>query len=197
MDSGGRHKARTFQKLLDALLEENSGDDVSLGDLLRTIGQRSFGPVILLLGFISVTPLTIVPGANWLVALVVLVFSVQLLFGSRYPWLPRKLLETRFPYEALKSAVEGGQRAARIADHVTRPRLGFLTDRPFSVIPALLAIFAALITFPLGLIPLGPLAPGIGLILLGVGLTARDGLFLILASAALAAAAWLVLTLVL
>lgn len=183
--------AKNFQNLLQGLVDQTDGEDVSLGELLHIVGVRSFGPVILLLGFVSITPLTIVPGANWLIATVVLLFSVQLLFLRESPWLPRRFVETRFPRKYLKIAVDGGMGAAKIADMVTRPRFAFLTRIPFSMIPALAAVFAALITFPLGLIPFGPLAPGLALILLGVGLTARDGLFLAAATVALAGAVWM------
>lgn len=179
-------RANNFVMLLQSLLDQTEGEDVSLGELLHIVGVRSFGPVILLLGFVSITPLTIVPGANWLIATVVLLFSVQLLFLRESPWLPRRFVETRFPRKYLKAAVDSGMGAARIADHLTRPRFTFLTQIPFSIIPALGAVIAALITFPLGLVPFGPLLPGFALVLLGVGLTARDGLFLVAASVVLA-----------
>ncbi len=184
-------RANNFQMLLQSLLEKTDGDDVSLGELLDIVGVRSFGPVILLLGFVSITPLTIVPGANWLIAVVVLLFSSQLLLLRETPWLPKRLVETRFPRKYLRVAVDSGMGGARIADRITRPRFAFLTRKPFTVIPALGAVVAALITFPLGLIPFGPLLPGLSLVMLGVGLTARDGLFLVFASLALGGSGWL------
>lgn len=190
MKTSGR-RANNFVTLLESLWEQTDGENVSLRELLNIVGVRSFGPVILLLGFVSITPLTIVPGANWLVALVVLLFSGQLLMLRKTPWLPRRLLETRFPRKYLKAAVDGGVRWARMADKATRPRLAFLTRTPFSIIPAMMAVVAALVTFPLGLIPFGPVLPGVSLILLGVGLTARDGVFLALASLALVGSGWL------
>ena len=187
----GRPQANNFVMLLQSLLEKTDGEDVSLGDLLNIVGVRSFGPVILLLGFVSITPLTIVPGANWLIALVVLLFSVQLLMLRKTPWLPRRLVETRFPRKYLITAVESGMSGARVADRLTHPRLTFLTQTPFSIIPAMGAVVAALITFPLGFVPFGPLLPGISLVLMGIGLTARDGVFLVFASLALAGSGWL------
>ena len=43
---------------------------------------------------------------------------------------------------------------------------------------ALCVCAAALITFPLSLIPFAPMAPGIAIVLFGLGMTARDGLWL-------------------
>ncbi len=56
---------------------------------------------------------------------------------------------------------------------------------------ALFCIAAALITFPLGLIPFAPLAPGLAVVFFGLGMTARDGLWLTLGAVALGGAIWL------
>jgi hypothetical protein len=177
-----------FKGLLDSLLTKTEGDKVTLGGLLDVVGRRSFGPVILLLGFIAISPLTIIPGASWLVAAITLLFAGQILIGRRAPWLPRKLLQTEFPREYLEKAVAAGQGAAHVADKLTKPRLTFLTEPPFVFVTALCCVAAALITFPLGLIPFGPVLPGLSIVLMGVGMTARDGVWLSLAMLSLGGA---------
>src|SRR6202008_2687926 len=91
-----------FAYLLTCLLKETSGDTVTLGQLMRIVERRSFGAVILLLGLIAVSPLTIVPGATWTVAAVTLLFSVQLLFGRR-PILPKAMLDLKMPRGTLET----------------------------------------------------------------------------------------------
>ena len=61
--------------LLDSLQESTSGEKVSVGAMLDAVGRRSYGPLLLLLGFVSISPLTIIPGANWLVALIILLIA--------------------------------------------------------------------------------------------------------------------------
>ena len=56
---------------------------------------------------------------------------------------------------------------------------------------AILVVLAALITFPLALIPLAPLAPGLAVVFFGLGMVARDGLWLALGAAAMAGTIWL------
>ncbi|RYG35883.1 MAG: exopolysaccharide biosynthesis protein, partial [Burkholderiales bacterium] len=51
----------------------------------------------------------------------------------------------------------------------------FLAGEPWLAMIALLAIVAALITFPLSFIPLAPFIPGVTIIRIGLGITARDG----------------------
>jgi hypothetical protein len=173
-------RLENFSGLLNALLAETAGEKVTLRQLMDVAGRRTFGPVLLLLGLIAVSPLTLVPGATWLVAAVTLLFSGQILLGLRKPWLPAKLVDAQFPRTLLEQTVEKAAPAARVADKLTAPRLVFLTEPPFVMGTALLCVMAALITFPLGLIPLAPLLPGLSIVLIGIGLTARDGVFLML-----------------
>ncbi|MGH7292997.1 MAG: exopolysaccharide biosynthesis protein, partial [Myxococcota bacterium] len=106
--------------------------------------------------------------------------------------MPRKLLDLRMPRPALETFVKTTRSLAHIADKLTAPRLGFLTRPPFVIGVALVCTIAALVTFPLGLIPLGPVLPGISILLMGIGLTARDGVFLLLSTLAMAGAVLLV-----
>ena len=191
MKKGSRAPAQNFSGLLDSLVAETSGETVTLGQLMRIVQRRSFGAVILLLGLIAISPLTIVPGATWLVAVVTLLFSAQLLIGLQHPILPRKLLDLKMSRVQLEGFVKTLRKTAYTADQLTRPRLTFLTQPPFLVGVSLICIAAALVTFPLGLIPFGPVLPGISILLMGIGLTARDGVFLLLSGLALGGAAML------
>jgi hypothetical protein len=189
--------AQNFTGLLNCLVTETSGEKVTLGQLMRIMERRSFGAVILLLGVIAVSPLTVVPGATWTVAAVTLLFSTQLLFGMQHPWLPKALLNLKMPRDQLQSFVKASRRVAHTADKLTAPRLGFLTRPPFVIGVAVLCIAAALITFPLGLIPLAPVLPGVAIVLMGIGLTARDGVFLVLSTLAMAGSVMLLARLLL
>jgi hypothetical protein len=173
--------AHSFSDLLTALSDMRGTDQsITLRQLLEAVGRRSFGAVILLLGFVSISPLTIVPGANWLVASVTFLFSAQILIGRSHPWLPERLLDAPFPGGAFDRVVSSQRvrRWASVMDRLARPRMMFLTEAPFVMVPALAVVLTALVTFPLSLVPLGPVLPGVSLILLGAGMTARDGVWL-------------------
>jgi hypothetical protein len=186
-----RGPEQNFSGLLESLVAETSGETVTLGQLMRIVERRSFGAVILLLGIIAISPLTIVPGANWLVAAVTLLFSVQLLFGARHPMLPKKLLAVKFPRAQLETFVKTLRKTAHTADRLTKPRLTFLAKPPFVIGASIVCIVAALLTFPLGLIPLGPVLPSISILMMGIGLTSRDGVFLLISGLALGGATML------
>lgn len=179
---------KNLQTLLASLVEETTGDTVSIENLLDAVGRRAFGPLLLLLGFIAISPLTIVPGTSWLVALITLLIAGQVIIGRTRPWLPKKALAVSFPREALAKGASVMKKPARIIDSFLKPRIGILTETPFVQIVSVLAMVAALVTFPLGLVPFGPILPGLAIMLIGLGLTARDGIMLLLAGGAMAGA---------
>ncbi|NBC20767.1 MAG: exopolysaccharide biosynthesis protein [Alphaproteobacteria bacterium] len=175
-----------LQTLLRSLAENTQGESVTVRDLLGAVGRRSYGPILLLLGFIAISPLTIIPGANWLVALIILIISLQILIGREFPWVPRRIQDFEFKRKYLTDGIETGEKYARHIDRWLKPRFTFLTEPPFAQLIALICIGAALISFPLGLIVLGPFLPGLAVLLFGLGLAARDGLVIALSGAALA-----------
>lgn len=171
-----------LRTLLRSLVMNTEGEEVTVRELLHAIGRRAYGPVLLLLGFIAVSPLTIIPGANWLVATLTLIFTLQIVIGRRVPWLPANALDFKFKRSLLVQGAGAGEKYAHMLDALVRPRLVFLTEAPFVQVVALLCVLAALITYPLGLVPLGPVLPSLTILLFGLALTARDGVVLLLAA---------------
>lgn len=188
-------QVRNLQSLLTSLGDNTDGDVVTVRDLLNAVGRRSYGPILLLLGFVSISPLTIIPGANWAVALVILVISGQILIGRDYPWVPRTALDFEMKREHLKEGIRIAGKYAAQVDRFLKPRLTILTAPPFAQLVALICIGAALVSFPLGFVPLGPVLPGLAVLFFGLGLTARDGLVILLAAASLVAATLLLIRL--
>jgi len=85
LKAGRRRDISNLQTLLASLVEQTKGEQVSIEDLLNAVGRRAFGPILILLGFIAISPLTIVPGTSWLVALVTLLFAGQVAVGQARP----------------------------------------------------------------------------------------------------------------
>jgi hypothetical protein len=186
-------KVRNLRTLLQSLCSETDGETVSVGDLLNAVGRRSYGPVLLLLGFIAISPLTIIPGASVLVALITLIFALQMAVGRPYPWIPKKALDFSFPRKHMVQGVAVADKYVVQVDRFLKPRLTFLTNAPFVQIVALACVGAALVTLPLSFVPLGPLIPSLTVLLFGLAVTARDGFVLLLAGASLVGACYLLM----
>lgn len=154
---------------------------LSLDEILDVVGRRAYGPLLLIIGIMSVSPLALIPGSTWTFAILTLLVAVQMALNRKRLWLPRSALKVAFPETKIQEALRKVRPWTKAVDKVVRPRLEFLAAEPWLGIIALLAIVAALITFPLSVIPLAPFVPGATIILIGLGITARDGAILGLA----------------
>lgn len=166
---------------------------LTLGDLLDSVGRRSYGPLLLVIGLFAISPATALPGLTWATAVLTLIVAGQMALGLPHLWLPKSALRIRIGRRDVRAGLEKSRPAARWIDHLLKARLEFLSKPPFVNLVALMCLFAALITFPLGLVPFLPLIPGIAIVAFGLGITARDGLWLLLGMATVGGAFWLVL----
>jgi len=180
---GTRTPVTNLRSLMRSLILNTEGADVSIGELLHAVGRRAHGPVFLLIGFISISPIAAIPGASILFATLTLIFAVQVVIGLKHPLLPRRIVEFRFRRDILVRGAAIAERYAHMLDALVKPRLTFLTEAPFIQLVALVCVLAALITYPLSFVPFAAFLPGLTILLFGLALTARDGIVLLLAAA--------------
>lgn len=196
----GPRRRRTVENM-DSLLDNICGQvdcglnplaksEVTIRELLATVGRRSYGPLLLLIGLFAISPITAVPGLTWFSAVLVFLVAVQMLIGRRTPWLPKGALDRTVSRELVVKGVNAARPWAQRIDKLLKPRLTFLAVQPFVNLIALVCIAAALSMIPLGFIPFAPMIPSLAIVLFGLGMTARDGLVLFLAMAGVSAAAW-------
>lgn len=171
--------------------DDDTPDSLTLDELLDSVGRRSYGPLLLVIGLFAISPATILPGMTWFAAALTLLVAGQMALGMPRIWLPRNALQAQLPRNAVRSGIERSRGAAKAIDKLLKPRLTFLSKPPFVNVVAIMVVVAALITFPLALIPLAPLAPGLAVVFFGLGMVARDGLWLALGTAAMAGTIWL------
>ncbi len=191
----------TLGEVLDEVQEEvdrgAAAPDMTMGELLNAVGRQSYGPLLLIIGLFAISPATIVPGMTWFAAALTLLVAGQMALGFKHVWLPGWVLRAKAPRPLVRAGVRKAREWTSFVDGLLRPRLTILSRPPFVNLIALFCIAAALITFPLGLIPFAPLAPGLAVVFFGLGMTARDGLWLALGALAVGGAGWLAAPLIL
>src|SRR5690554_7602963 len=98
-------KLTNLEQLLDRIDEAGEGEEqVSLEQLMDHIGRRSFGPILLLIGVILVSPLSGIPGLPSTMGVAVLLLSLQMLLRRKYIWLPGWILRRSISEEKLATA---------------------------------------------------------------------------------------------
>lgn len=179
-------RAREPHRLCD-LLERIAGagegeQHVSVELVLEEVGRRSFGPIMLAAGLVTLAPLVgDIPGVPTLMGVLVVLTAGQMLVGRDWIWLPGWLLERSVDRSKLETAVGWLRRPARIVDRVIGRRLqGVLAMGGNRVLAAACLLVGAIMP-ALEFIPFSATVAGLVLTLLGLALVARDGLLALIA----------------
>ncbi len=66
-----------LEGVLDEIAEKCANDEtpekLTLGEILDSVGRRSYGPLLLVIGLFTISPATVVPGMTWFAAVLTLI----------------------------------------------------------------------------------------------------------------------------
>lgn len=166
--------------VMDQLVENTDGENITLSDLFDALESRSYGPLLLIIALVSVSPIGGLPGMSLITGALILILCSQMLVGRTQPWLPKMLLSFRFKRRRLEQTVDGGRPWAEWLERALHHRMAVLTKGPALIAVALICILLAGTFFPLAVVPFGVFVPGVAISMLALGITARDGLLVLL-----------------
>ncbi len=151
---------------------------------MKAIGDRLFGPLLLLTGVITLAPIIgDIPGVPTIMGMIVFLLAIQLLFHREHLWLPQFLLKRSIERDNLHKAVEKLRPAARFVDRFLRPRLTMLTKNVVAYVIAFACLGIALAMPVMEVVPFSANIAGAALTLYGLALIAHDGLLALIAFA--------------
>ncbi|MGM0832340.1 exopolysaccharide biosynthesis protein [Halomonas qinghailakensis] len=152
---------------------------VSVDDVVHAVGRRSFGPLLLVAGLITLAPIIgDIPGMPTLMAVLVVLTSVQLLIGRETFWLPKWLTKRSISREKFDKAIRYMKKPAKWVDSLLGVRLAWMTGYIGIRVTAVMCLLIALAMPPMEFIPFSANGAGLALTLFGLGLVARDGIML-------------------
>ena len=166
---------------LEGVIERMPAGSVSLGDLLRVIGDEGLLVLSILLTLVFLIPVSI-PGVSTVFGAAILLVGLSRLSG-RPLWVPAALAARQLPADRLRPALVAGMDWVRRLERISRPhRLPSLVDgRAQQLFNNLAFIFAALLLMaPFGFVPFSNTIPAIALLLYAVGFIQRDGVAVLL-----------------
>lgn len=185
---------KNLEELLDRIGDAvRDRDEISLGMILDEVGRRSFGPLLLLAGLITLAPVIgDIPGVPTIMALLVLLIALQVLFRQEHVWLPGWLLRRSVERGKLQKSLEWLRRPARFIDRFLRPRFTALTHDGGAYLIAIVCALVAVAMPVMEVVPFSANGAGAVLTAFGLSLIARDGLMALLAFGFMAATIGLV-----
>ncbi|WP_111497187.1 MULTISPECIES: exopolysaccharide biosynthesis protein [Marinobacter] len=178
-----------LEQLIDRIDGVAAGlETVTMDHLIEAVGYRSFGPVVLVAGLITLAPLIgDIPGVPTLLALLVILTAGQLLFRREHIWLPRWIMCRRLPRDKLRKGLAWSRKPARRIDRWTRPRLTLFVEGPGLMVLTLACVAVALAMPAMEIVPFSANGGGAALTAFGLAMISRDGavaLFALIVTAA-------------
>ncbi|MCO8121916.1 exopolysaccharide biosynthesis protein [Stieleria sp. TO1_6] len=160
---------------VDSLSQDQSR--VSFGEALDAAGQRSFAPVLLLIGLIMLAPGPAdIPGVPVVLGVLVIIVAVQILFKREHVWVPDWIEKREIKSERLHRMIRWLQTPAEWFDRITRRRFPWLVEHAGVSIIAIACIIIAAATPILEFVPFSANVAGAAIAAFGLALIAKDGL---------------------
>ncbi len=177
------------ETLLDEINRLAEGEDsVSVKDVVDAIGGRGFGPIIFVTALLGASPLGGIPGVPTLFAILVMLIAVQILLGRQSFWIPDRIGNRAVEDEKVTRSVGKARPVAQWMDRYFGHRLEALTGQPAQIAAACVVVGLCLMIPPLEVLPFAALIPFSAIALLGLAITVRDGVLMVVAFAASAGA---------
>lgn len=177
-------------EIVAALCDGWEDDRITLDELLRAFGLRSFGFLILVFALPNGIPAPIAPGLSAILGAPLLLLSLQMLLGFRTPWFPASWRARSFARRDVAKLLRPALPYIVKVERFIRPRFKHLAAGvlPSRLIGGLILWNAILLSLP---IPFGNLIPAWAIILAALGQVERDGALVIAAAgASLIATGW-------
>jgi hypothetical protein len=178
-----RRRPRRLSEVFAQLARDAHGP-ISIGHIRDALGNRSFAPLLVLFAAFNLLPLP--PGTSAILGLPLIIVSAQMVYGAKQTWLPSALANRSLNADTFRSMMDWIiPRLIRI-ERVIRPRYWpFWRKQGDRVIGCIALVLAIVVTLP---IPLGNWLPAFATALLGLALSERDGLLLVVGGAVCVAA---------
>ena len=186
-----RHSSVSLSSLLLAFAANFTAERVRVRDITESLGQRSFGFILLIFALPNSLPILGIPGVSTITGLPMLFVAVQMALGHNRVYLPRWIADSSIATADFQRLVSKVVPWFRRIEKLMRPRILFLSQGNAE---RWLGAFCVLLAFLLALpIPLGNLLPALGILFIALGLIESDGVC-VLVGIAIGIAAWVFLS---
>lgn len=167
-------KERSTSETLALVVVENKNHTMSVGDIKNSMHERGFGILLAIAALPLCLPIPVPPGYTTFFSIPLFIFSIQMIFGMRAPWLPVWITKKQIKRTTLEKLIEKANPWLRKIEKHLKPRLTYISVRAWERIIGIFSfVFALSISLPL---PLTNFPPGWGILIMSLGLLSKDGL---------------------
>ena len=170
-------------KLASEILKEVANVDnhqkkVTLFEIKSALHEKGFNVLIIIFSLPLSVPIPVPPGYTTILSIPLILFSLQLLLGYKFPSMPRWLERKSFKRSTLSLVVQKTSPTLEKIEKMIKPRMHFVFYGPGEKILAFIMFLCSVsIAIPL---PLTNFIPAIGITLISLGTMNNDGLLSLL-----------------
>lgn len=170
-----------LQQVLDRISQTALDEHpMTLGSVIDTVGRRSYGPVLMVIGILLLSPISGIPGVPTLSGILILFISAQMLVLSGGFWLPAWLTNRHLPSSKLMRGIRLLEPVASFIDARLHARLVPVVRGPGSYLIGGVCMVIACAMPLMEVVPFSATAAGFALAVFGLALVSMDGLLALL-----------------
>ncbi|SDH23478.1 exopolysaccharide biosynthesis protein [Nitrosomonas sp. Nm132] len=171
------NKERNTSELLQLVVVQTTNDKMSIGEIKNSLRERGFGILLAIAASPICLPIPVPPGYTTFFSIPLFIFSVQMMWGMKSPWLPEWISKKEINKKNLEKLIEKATPWLRKIESYLHPRLTYISVHAWERI---IGIFSFIFTISIALpIPLANFPPGWGILIMSLGLLNKDGLTII------------------
>lgn len=156
-------------------LEDPSSDRITIREFVDKLSERGFALAILLCTMPNWFPVNI-PGVSTVFSVLIVIFTLQLMFGFRHMWMPGFIGKRSFDEKAFANGLHKTTPIIQKMERFVHPRGEHLTGRAGVFIAGLFILLqAGILALPLPMIPFSNAIPAYFIAIVALGLLERDG----------------------
>jgi hypothetical protein len=169
-----------LEKLAIEHTTENREDVITLDELKNSLHERGFGLILAVICLPVSLPIPVPPGYTTIFSIPLFFVLVQMIMGLNSPWLPKWLGQKKIKKTFLKAIISKSVPYFRWIEKFLHPRLTNISTRYWEKFIGFSGFILAVDIFLPIPIPLSNFFPGIGILIMAVGLMGRDGVMILI-----------------
>ncbi|MGG7055221.1 exopolysaccharide biosynthesis protein [Nitrosomonas sp. ANs5] len=172
------NKERNTSELLQLIVVQNTNAVITVNQIKNSLHERGFGVLLAIAALPLCLPVPVPPGYTTFFSIPLFIFSIQMMWGMKAPWIPKWLADKEIKKDNLEKLVSKAMPWLRKIESYLHPRLTYISVHAWERIIGIFAfIFSISIALP---IPLTNFPPGWGILIMSLGLLSKDGLTIII-----------------
>lgn len=174
-NNGEKRSRKRTSHLLQEIAHAPDHGHITVGQFVQMLGDRSFALSILIFSIPNSLPVPGIPGFSTITGIPILLIALQIVFGRKAIWLPKKVAEKQFSHAVIVKIIKKALPIILWIERFVRPRLTPICESYGErLIGVLMAAMAAILSLP---IVGGNFLPGFSISLMALALLENDGIF--------------------